>query len=102
LNELGTALAGRGPELRQAIRNANPALKETDKVLAILGDQNRVLEALASDSDRIMAPLARDRAKVADFVDKASIVSAAAASRDTQLEQSIRRLPEFLRQLRPT
>ncbi len=102
LNELGTALAGRGPELRQAIRNANPALKETDKVLAILGDQNRVLESLASDSDRIMAPLARDRAKAADFVDKASIVSAAAASRDTQLEQSIRRLPEFLRQLRPT
>jgi ABC-type transporter Mla subunit MlaD len=102
LNELGTALAGRGPELRRAVRNANPALKETDKVLAILGDQNRVLENLASDSDRIMAPLARDRAKTADFVDKASIVSAAAASRDTQLEQNIRRLPDFLRQLRPT
>src|SRR3954452_13117052 len=74
LNELGTALAGRGPELRRAVRNANPALKETDKDLAILGDQNRVLENLASDSDRITAPLARDRAKAADFVDKASIV----------------------------
>jgi phospholipid/cholesterol/gamma-HCH transport system substrate-binding protein len=102
LNELGTALAGRGPELRQAIRNANPALKETDKVLAILGDQNRVLEGLARDSDRIMAPLARDRAQAADFVDKASTVATAAASRDTQLEQNIQRLPEFLRQLRPT
>jgi ABC-type transporter Mla subunit MlaD len=102
LNELGTAVAGRGPELRQAIRNADPALKETDKVLAILGDQNQVLENLASDSDRIMAPLARDRAKAADFVDKSSTVAAAAASRDTQLEQNIRRLPAFLRQLRPT
>jgi phospholipid/cholesterol/gamma-HCH transport system substrate-binding protein len=102
LNELGTAVAGRGPELRQAIRNASPALKETDRVLAILGDQNRVLEDLAADSDRIMAPLARDRTRVADFVDNASTVATAAASRDTALEQNIARLPEFLRQLRPT
>jgi virulence factor Mce-like protein len=102
LTELGTALAGRGPELRQAIRNADPALKETDKVLAILGRQNQVLENLATDSDRIMAPLARDRAHVAGFVQNASTVASAAASRDTQLEQNIERLPAFLRQLRPT
>ena len=102
LNELGTAVAGRGPELRQAVRNADPALKETDKVLAILAGQNRVLEDLARDSDRIMAPLARDRAQAADFVDKASTAAAAAGSRDTALEQNIQRLPEFLRQLRPT
>jgi virulence factor Mce-like protein len=102
LNELGTAVAGRGPELRQAIRNADPALKETDKVLAILGRQNQVLENLAVDSDRIMAPLARDRTQVAGFVQNASTVAAATASRDTQLEQNIERLPAFLRQLRPT
>ena len=36
LNELGTGLAGRGGDLRQAVINANPALKETDEVLAIL------------------------------------------------------------------
>jgi ABC-type transporter Mla subunit MlaD len=102
LTELGTAVAGRGPELRQAIRNADPALKETDKVLAILAQQNGVLENLATDSDRIMAPLARDRTRVADFVDKSSVVASAAASRDTQLEQNIQRLPAFLRQLRPT
>jgi phospholipid/cholesterol/gamma-HCH transport system substrate-binding protein len=102
ITELGTALAGRGPQLRQAIRNADPALKETDKVLAILAGQNQVLENLARDSDTIMAPLARDRTHVADFVDKSSVVASAAASRDTQLEQNIERLPAFLRQLRPT
>jgi ABC-type transporter Mla subunit MlaD len=102
LNELGTGVAGRGAELRRAIRNANPALKETDKVLAILGRQNRVLEDLAVDSDRIMAPLARDRAHVAGFVDHAGTVATVAASHDTQLAQNIRRLPAFLRQLRPT
>jgi ABC-type transporter Mla subunit MlaD len=102
LTELGTAVAGRGPDLRQAIRNADPALKETDKVLVILAQQNRVLQNLATDSDRIMAPLARDRTRVADFVDKSSVVASAAASRDTQIERSIQRLPAFLRQLRPT
>jgi virulence factor Mce-like protein len=102
LSELGTAVAGRGPQLRQAIRNADPALKETDKVLAILGQQNQVLEDLATNSDRIMAPLARDRAQVAGFVQNASTVASATASRDTQLEQNIERLPAFLRQLRPT
>ena len=36
LNELGTGLAGRGRDLNEVIRRANPALQETDKVLAIL------------------------------------------------------------------
>ena len=80
LNELGTALAGRGPELRQAIRNANPALKETDKVLAILGDQNRVLETSRATPTGSWPRSRATAAKVAGFVDKASIVSAAAAS----------------------
>ena len=102
LNELGTAVAGRGPELRQAIRNADPALKETDKVLVILGDQNRVLEGLARDSDQIIAPLARDRASAAGFVQNASTVATAAASEDTALAQNIQKLPGFLRELRPT
>ena len=102
LNELGTAVAGRGPDLRQAVRNADPALKETDKVLAILGDQNRVLEDLARNSDRIMAPLARDRVSAARFVANAGTVATAAASQDTALAQNIQKLPAFLRELRPT
>src|SRR3954454_6419041 len=43
INEFGTALAGRGDDLNRAIHRANPALRETDKVLAILARQNRVL-----------------------------------------------------------
>ena len=34
LNELGTGVAGRGSDLNEVIRRANPALKEVDKVLA--------------------------------------------------------------------
>jgi len=80
LNELGTGLAGRGDDLRTAVRNANPELKETDKVLAILSDQNKTLQNLASDGDTILAPLARDRSQVADFVVR-DLVAAASGAR---------------------
>ena len=102
INELGTGLAGRGEELRRAIRNADPALKETDKVLSILASQNRTLEQLAVDGDRILAPLARDRARVAGFVDQAGRTATATAERSAALEDDIRLLPSFLRELRPT
>jgi len=102
LNELATGLAGRGGDLRQAVTNADPALKETDKVLGILAAQNRVLAGLARNSDTILAPLARDRAKVADFVTQANITAQATAERSDPLEQNIAKLPAFLRELKPT
>ena len=40
LNELGTGLAGRGEDLNEVIRRADPALQETDQVLEILASQN--------------------------------------------------------------
>ena len=61
LNEFGTGLAGRGGDLKAAIHRANPALRETDRVLAILARQNRVLADLARDSDVALAPLAREK-----------------------------------------
>jgi ABC-type transporter Mla subunit MlaD len=102
LNELGTGLAGRGSDLRLAIRNANPALKETDRVLAVLAGQNRVLAQLARDGDEILAPLARERASVTGFVDHANTVAVATAERSSALRENLALLPAFLRQLTPT
>jgi virulence factor Mce-like protein len=102
LNELGTGLAGRGGDLRQAIVNADPALKETDRVLAVLAAQNRTLAKLADDGDTILAPLARERAHVAGFVTHANTVAEATAERSGALQQNIDLLPAFLRELRPT
>jgi phospholipid/cholesterol/gamma-HCH transport system substrate-binding protein len=102
INELGTGLAGRGADLRLAVRNADPALKETDKVLKLLADQNRALAGLARDGDTILTPLARDRSQVADFVSQANTTAQATAERSSALEQNIAKLPAFLRELRPT
>jgi len=102
LNELGTGLAGQGDALRQAIRNADPTLKETDRVIKILADQNEVLADLARDSDRVLAPLARERSHVASFITEANTTAEATAERGEAFEENLRLLPPFLRQLRPT
>jgi ABC-type transporter Mla subunit MlaD len=102
INELGTGLAANGDELRQAVREANPALEETDKVLKILADQNQVLADLAKNGDVVLRPLARDRAKVADFIVKANTTAKASAERRSDIERNIQKFPAFLRELKPT
>ena len=101
LSEFGTGLAGRGEELNEVIHRANPALRETDQVLKILADQNRVLSRLARDSDRVLEPLARERESFADFVVQANATGEASAERRGDLARSIELLPGFLRELRP-
>ena len=102
LNELGVGLAGRGEDLNEVIERSAPALTELDEVLRILADQNSTLRRLAEDSDRALAPLARDREHVTGFIENASDVALATAERREALETSIQRLPGFLRELRPT
>lgn len=102
LNELGTGLAGRGRDLNDVIRRANPALKETDEVLEILARQNTVLEQLAVNSDTILAPLARDRRQVASAIRNSSEVAKATAEEREALAADIQTLPRFLDELDPT
>jgi ABC-type transporter Mla subunit MlaD len=100
LSELGTGLAGRGEELNEVIHRANPALRETDRVLAILADQNRVLARLARDSDEALAPLSRERERFADFIVQANRTGEATAERSDDIRRGINLLPDFLRELR--
>ena len=102
INEFGTAVAGRGGELRRAIRRANPALQQTDEVLKLLAGQNRVLADLARDADASLGPLARERRSVQGFVEGAVTTARATAERRGALEANLERLPTFLRELRPT
>ncbi len=100
LSELGTGLAGRGGELNEVIHRANPALRETDKVLAILAKQNRTLARLATEGDRSLRPLAREREHLADFIVQANRTGEATAERRGDISRGIELLPEALRKLR--
>ena len=102
LNELGTGVAGRGKDLNEVIRRANPALAETNKVLEILARQNTQLEQLAVNSDIVLAPLARDRAQVASAIRNTSEVAEATAEKSAALEDDIQTLPRFLDEFEPT
>ena len=100
LNELGTGLAGRGNDVNEVIHRANPALRETDKVLAILAGQNRALARLATNSDRALAPLSREREHLAHFIVAANQTGEATAERRGDIALGIHRLPDFLHELR--
>src|SRR3954470_6660734 len=102
INEFGAGLAGNGQNLNQAIHRANPALRQTDEVLAILAKQNRTLASLAADSDAVIAPLAAKRKRVSHFVVAANDTARATAERSADIERSFQLLPTFLSQLRPT
>ncbi len=101
LDELGTGLAARGSDLNAVIHRANPALGYTDQVVKILARENRTLARLASESDAVLAPLARVRRQVAGFVVQANTTSVASAARAGDISRSFQLFPAFLRQLRP-
>jgi len=102
LNDLGAGLAARGEELAEIVERSNPALRETNRVLAILARQNRSLARLARDSDAILSALAREREHVASFIDAATTTGRATAERRAELEETFARFPRFLRELRST
>jgi phospholipid/cholesterol/gamma-HCH transport system substrate-binding protein len=101
-NELGAALAGRGEDLEEVVKRANPVLRDVDRFLGILARQRRQLAQLTSDSERILGPFARERTHVAGFFSNAGAAGEASAERGADLEASLRKLPRFLREFRLT
>ncbi len=102
LNDLGAGLAARGDELAEIVDRSDPALRETNEVLAILARQNQALARLASDSDAVLAPLARDRDQLTGFINTAGTTAQATAERGADLERGLELLPPTLRELRAT
>lgn len=101
LNELGTGLAARGDDLNLAIRRGVPALRETDRLLAILARQNEVLGNLTKDADAVITALADNRTNVGRFVVEARDTAVASANRQAELAATFNKLPAFLAELEP-
>jgi phospholipid/cholesterol/gamma-HCH transport system substrate-binding protein len=101
-NELGAGLAGRGADIEAAVKRANPALRDIDRLLGILNGQRDQLTKLASDSEQILEPLSRERAHVAGFFVNSGAAAQASSERGADLEASLRKFPAFLREFRTT
>ena len=102
LNELGAGLAGRGEDLEEVVKRANPVLRDVDRLFGILSAQRDQLAQLATDSDQILGPLARERAHVAGFFANAGAAAQASSEKGAELEASLRKFPAFLREFRLT
>jgi phospholipid/cholesterol/gamma-HCH transport system substrate-binding protein len=102
LNDLGAGLAARGHELAEIVDRSNPALRELNRVLAILARENRTLSNLARDGDVVVSALARQRGSLAGFINSGTVVGEATAERRADLEAGLAKLPGFLRELRST
>ncbi len=102
LNELGIGLATRGSDLNEIIERGNPALRETNDLLAILKGQTQQLNNLARDGDRALTPLARERGHLTGFINNATVAGEATAERSADLEAGFQKMPAFFRELRST
>src|SRR3954469_23181041 len=101
VSSLGAAVAGNAQNLNDAIRRASPALQETDKVLAILAEQNHVIANLVKNADTVIGDMSDNRKEVARWVEMADRTSSASAERRTDIAAGFHKLPGFLEQLRP-
>ena len=102
VTELGTGLAGRPDDLQDVLRRAHPGLRETSKVLRILGDQNEVIKNFITDSDTVVAELEKNKRNVVRWVREAGDAAEISATRRSELRANFQRFPEFLDELRPT
>jgi ABC-type transporter Mla subunit MlaD len=102
LTELGTGLAGRPDDLREVVARAHPGLRETTRVLSILGRQNRIIENFIRDADTVIAPLEREKAEVSRWIRETGEAAEVSATRRAELSRTIDLLPTFLDELRPT
>ncbi len=102
VNELGAGLAGNGDRLRDAVRRANPALKEFDGFVKVLAEQDRLLGRLIDESDTVLASWVEKRKETAGFIRHSGATAVAAAERGDDIERNFQRFPAFLRELKPT
>lgn len=102
LNELGATLAGRGEDVEEAVKRANPVLRDADRLFQILSDQRDQLAQLSSNSEQILEPFARVRSNVAGFLSNSGATAEASAERGRELEESLEKLPGFLTEFETT
>jgi ABC-type transporter Mla subunit MlaD len=102
LSELGTGLAGRPDDLAEVLERAHPGLRETSRVLRILGNQNDVIQRFITDADTVINELEQNKKDVARWVTASADAAEVSASRSAELQETWHKLPGFLDELRPT
>jgi hypothetical protein len=101
INELGAAVASRSADLQTALRRADPALAETDNLLALLADDAHVIRDLNANANTVITALANNSKQIENFVVQANNISRDSATQAPAITATWNKLPGFLEQLRP-
>ena len=65
---LGTGLAGRSEDLQEVLRRLHPGLRETSKVLRILGAESQTIQRFIADANTVFTQLDGSRRDATRFV----------------------------------
>lgn len=98
---LGAGLDANGQDLNTALQRADPALEQTDQVIAVLARQDHILANLTDESERVLQPLVAQRQHIGGFIVHAGAVASAAGQESQAIQQNLQDFPPFLRQLKP-
>ena len=113
INELGAAVAARSMDIQSALRRADPALAETDNLLAILANDADTIKGLNVAANTVITDLAVNNVQVKRFIDEANNAAQDSASSQANpascgynvaahcIDATWQKLPGFLQQLRP-
>ena len=101
INELGAAVASRSGDLQVALRRADPALAQTDNLLALLANDAQTIKQLNVNADSVITALAKNNQEVQRFIVKADSLSTDSATQATNITRTWDKLPGFLEQLKP-
>ena len=100
--ELGTGLAGRPEALAEVLRRADPGLRETQKTLQILGNQNQIIKNFIANSDTVVQQLDNSKKELARWVTSARTAAEVSATRQADITAGFQKFPTFLSELKPT
>ena len=101
INELGAAVAARSEDLQTALRRADPALAQTDNLLALLASDAHTIQQLNVNADSVITALANSSTSVQRFIVEANRASTISATQAPAIEATWKKLPAFLEQLKP-
>jgi ABC-type transporter Mla subunit MlaD len=97
--ELGTGLAGRPQDVSELLHKADPGLRETQKVLQILGNQRTIIKNFIADSNTVVRELDLKKRQLQNWIVQASRASDVSASRRAAIAAGFQKLPTFLAEL---
>jgi len=99
---MAASLDGRDQDLNDVVGNAGPLLRDSGSLLTILDSQRGALRRLVRDTGVTFDALGRNQAAVRTLVTAGDRLFATTAARDADLQSTLKLLPTFLDELRPT